>query len=59
MAWLDSYITIAPTAALAPLEAEQALKQEAVLMNPETLIVKELNPNFIVAYNIAEYDVVD
>ena len=30
-----------------------------VLIDPETPITKELDPNFIIVYNIAEYDVID
>ena len=30
-----------------------------VLVDLETLIAKELNLNFIIAYNIAEYDIIN
>ena len=70
---MDAYIKVVKIIPLAPMEAmipdydaeihnELEPKPEPnirVLIDPETLTTKELDPNFMVAYNIAEYNVID
>ncbi|KAL5316157.1 hypothetical protein ACEPPN_017035 [Leptodophora sp. 'Broadleaf-Isolate-01'] len=72
---IDAYINVVGTIPLAPIEAmipdhdiktrdepepEPELESNIeVLIDPETPTAEELNLNFIVAYDIAEYDVID
>ena len=62
---MDAYIEVVETVPLAPIEAsipEDELEPEldaGVLVDPETPTTEELDPNSIITYDIAEYDVIN
>ncbi|KAL5320110.1 hypothetical protein ACEPPN_013172 [Leptodophora sp. 'Broadleaf-Isolate-01'] len=68
---MDAYINVVETIPLAPVKAmipdydvktRDKLKPESntdVLIDPETPTTEKLDLNSIVAYDIAEYDVID
>jgi hypothetical protein len=62
---MNAYIEVVKTIPLTPIKAlipgdELKPKLNArVLVNPETLIAEEFNLNFIITYNITEYDIIN